>query len=138
MLTSTPYLLKQRLTQGPHGNGSLSIRSKEQTCPRHLLVASGFVCIHGYSLTSGSGMRLQTYSYQSIATQASSEYQTSAWLKYYKAFCYFASKTTDVNWDTINHHLWAQCFTGCAEPRSPAYMRYKRPTRSRGNRLCTH
>ena len=50
--------------------------------------------------------------YQSIVAQASSQYQTSAWLKYDGAFRYFASRTTGVRWETINHHLWAQCFTG--------------------------
>ena len=40
--------------------------------------------------------------------------KTSAWLKYDRAFCYFASRITGVKWDTINHHLCTQCFTGRA------------------------
>ena len=59
--------------------------------------------------------------YQSIVAQASSKYQTSAWLKYDRAFRYFASRTTSVTWDTIDHHMWAQCFTGRAATSITCY-----------------
>ena len=59
--------------------------------------------------------------YQSIVAQASSQYQTSAWLKYDRAFRYFASRTTSVTWDTIDHHMWAQCFTGRAATSITCY-----------------
>ena len=61
MLALTPYLLKQQRGWGPYGNESLGIRSKVQTCPRHWLVVSVLVGTRGYSLTSGSDTRLQTY-----------------------------------------------------------------------------
>ena len=59
--------------------------------------------------------------YQSMVAQASSQYQTSAWLKYDRAFRYFASRTTSVTWDTIDHHMWPQCFTGHAATSITCY-----------------
>ena len=40
--------------------------------------------------------------YRSIVAQASSEYQPSAWLKYNRAFRYYASRTTSITWGMID------------------------------------
>ena len=49
--------------------------------------------------------------YQAIIAQANAEYQFTAWSRYDTAFRLWASKTPGARWDTINNHLWAQCFT---------------------------
>ena len=52
--------------------------------------------------------------YQAIIAQANAKYQFTAWSRYDTAFRLWASKTPGARWDTINNHLWAQCFTGRA------------------------
>ena len=49
-----------------------------------------------------------------LIAQANAEYEFTAWSRYDTAFRLWASKTPGARWDTINNHLWAQCFTGRA------------------------
>ena len=102
MLSLTPYLLVPMATKAsvfrPKHMSSTSAQPWSAYAATVLLADLA----RGYELIA----------YQSIVAQASSKYQTSVWLKYDRAFRYFTSSTTGVRWDTINHHLWAQCSTG--------------------------